>query len=156
MIAHRSGRLIEAEVFDALGNLQTATFEIAPFHPINLFGFRGDVPLTTLADDMSGGSGKDTFDFNARSDSGTTGSSRDDITDFSRGADDVIDLRDLASGKLDFRDERNFKRNNDNQLRLEDRGDDIRVEIDFNGDRRADCAIDVEDINRLKDSDFLL
>ncbi|MEO1198004.1 MAG: hypothetical protein AAFX39_02040, partial [Pseudomonadota bacterium] len=107
-------------------------------------------------DTLTGGSGKDTFDFNARSDSGTTGSSRDDITDFSRGEDDVIDLRDLVSGRLDFRGDRNFQRNNDKQLRLEDTGRDIRVEIDFNGDRRSDFEIDVEDISRLRDSDFLL
>ncbi|MEO1199420.1 MAG: choice-of-anchor Q domain-containing protein [Pseudomonadota bacterium] len=123
-----------------------------------LIGGRGNDTLIGQKgkDVMTGGGGRDSFVFDGRSHSGTTGSTRDDITDFSRGQNDNIDLSGLVSGNLDFRGDRNFQRNNDNQLRLVDRGDDIRIEIDFDGDQQSDFEIDVEDIGRLTQSDFLL
>ncbi|MEO1198110.1 MAG: hypothetical protein AAFX39_02570, partial [Pseudomonadota bacterium] len=107
-------------------------------------------------DILSGGRGRDLFDFNRKDHSGTTDKSIDDIKDFSRTQKDKIDLRDLVKGKLDFAGDSPFLLGNKKQLRLEDTGDGIRVEIDFDGDRSIDFAIDIEGVGRLGKSDFLL
>ncbi|MEO1199647.1 MAG: calcium-binding protein [Pseudomonadota bacterium] len=107
-------------------------------------------------DILTGGSGKDVFDFDKASDSGKGGGKADDITDFTRGQDDVIDLSDLVSGKLAFRGDNGFKDGKDNQLIVVDRGDDVRVRIDFDGDQQSDFDIDVLNTNTLKEGDFLL
>ncbi|MEO1198101.1 MAG: calcium-binding protein [Pseudomonadota bacterium] len=107
-------------------------------------------------DILTGGNGSDTFDFNAPSDSGKGGSNADDITDFKKSEDDVIDLKGLVPGKITFRGDKNFKQGETNQLILVDTGDDVRVRIDFDGDQDSDFDIDVLDINNLREVDFLL
>ncbi|MEO1198097.1 MAG: calcium-binding protein [Pseudomonadota bacterium] len=107
-------------------------------------------------DTLTGGSGADVFDFNDPSASGRGGSRADDITDFKRSQDDIIDLTGLVSGKIAFRGDRGFRDGRDNQLIVVDRGDDVRVRIDFDGDQQSDFDIDVLDVNTLRDSDFLL
>jgi Ca2+-binding RTX toxin-like protein len=113
------------------------------------------------ADTLTGGANADKFDFNAVIESGLTTATRDRITDFRRGTDD-IDLRTLDAkagvsgnqaftfiGKQDFHDRKG-------ELHIVDTGPNIRVEGDTNGDGNADFQIMVLGVSTLSKGDFLL
>ncbi|MEO1200963.1 MAG: calcium-binding protein [Pseudomonadota bacterium] len=104
-------------------------------------------------DRMDGGRGNDRFEFNDRDDSGR-GNNADRIRDFERG-DDEIDLRDLVGGKLDFIRNDDFD-GSGRQVRIEDNGRNVTVEIDLNGNGRPNMEIDVLDVGTLGKADFLL
>ncbi|MEO1199417.1 MAG: calcium-binding protein [Pseudomonadota bacterium] len=107
----------------------------------------------TGKDILTGGNGDDIFDFDDRSHS-REGNQADDITDFERG-EDVIDLEDLFQGTLNFIGQDAFDRQ-DGQVRIEDTGSDLTIEIDLSGNGQANMAIDVLDIGTLRAGDFLL
>ncbi|MGH6734972.1 MAG: autotransporter-associated beta strand repeat-containing protein [Methyloceanibacter sp.] len=99
-----------------------------------------------------GDAGRDFFDFNSIKDS-VVGGKRDKLMDFSRGQDDMIDLRGIPGkfkfiGKDDFSDTKG-------ELRYEDKGSKVIVQGDTNGDGKADFEIFVN-IGSLVKSDFFL
>lgn len=114
------------------------------------------------ADKHWGGRGADRFVFERESDTGTASNARDIIKDFNRGQDDRIDLRPMdakqgRSGNQQFefigRDGFSETRG---ELRISDRGDDIVVLGDRDGDGRADFSILVENVSGLNSGDFFL
>lgn len=105
---------------------------------------------------FTGGKGADIFDFNAIGDS-KTGSSRDQITDFSRSQKDKIDLSGIdantkKSGNQAFKfiDDDGFGKT-PGELRFKSNV----VQGDVNGDGKADFEIGV-DISKLVSGDFIL
>ncbi|MEO1199842.1 MAG: calcium-binding protein, partial [Pseudomonadota bacterium] len=105
-------------------------------------------------DDLTGNSGRDTFDFNDIAESGRN-SKADTITDFERGKD-VIDLKGIIGPTFDFIGTDKFDRGGDNQVRIDDQGRTVIVEIDIDDDRNSEMEIEVLDVGRLNASDFLL
>jgi Ca2+-binding RTX toxin-like protein len=113
------------------------------------------------ADTLIGGANADKFDFNALTDSGLTTATRDRITDFQRGTDDIdlrtIDARAGVSGNQAFKfiGTQGFH-DRKGELRIVDTGPNIRVEGDTNGDGNADFQILVLGVSTLTKGDFLL
>ncbi|MBB1250339.1 calcium-binding protein [Rhizobium sp. G21] len=109
------------------------------------------------ADALIGGGGSDRFVFVATSDSRANGN-HDVIGDFNRGQNDDVDLSAIdaktgQSGNQSFR----FIGGGDftgtaGQLRFEDSF----VFGDVNGDRKADLAIELKDVNSMNGGDFIL
>ena len=103
-------------------------------------------------DTMTGGGGADVFLFET-----TLTSARqtpDQISDFRRGVDD-IDLHTLAGPKLIFRGTAGFVEGAP-QLRLVVQGQNTLVQVDVNGDGRADMALLCLGATGLTAGDFLL
>ena len=121
----------------------------------------------TGRDVMTGGTGFDDFDFNAISETGKTGSTRDRILDF-RHLQDDIDLRDIDAkagvagnqafkliGTQGFHDVKGELRYT--KINLSGTANDKTVvEGDVNGDGRADFQIELKGIIGLTTADFLL
>ena len=118
-------------------------------------------------DTLTGGADPDVFDLNALNESAVGAASRDVITDFQRGLDD-IDLRDIdaaasRSGDQGFRfiGTQDF-RGREGELRYQTfdqagTANDITVVSgDINGDRIADFEIEIVGIVQLSSGDFLL
>lgn len=112
------------------------------------------------ADRLTGGPGADNFIFQAIAESRSTG--RDTITDFSRPQRDVIDLKEIdANTKLagnqafSFISTKVFS-GKAGELRIQKVGNDMHIQGDVNGDKKADLYI-VSDIalNFVK-ADFIL
>ena len=118
-------------------------------------------------DTMTGNEGHDTFVFESILDTGKTRSTRDVITDFTRGEDLVdlaaVDANVLMDGDQAFswRGERGFS-GSAGELRFVrennpgSANDRTIVEGDVNGDRIADFQIELAGLHRLTDHDFLL
>lgn len=111
------------------------------------------------ADTLSG-AGLDTFAFINLSDSTAKASSRDTILDFASG--DHIDLSAIdASSKakgmqsFPFLGEHDFD-GKAGELRYEKQGSHILIHADVDGDRHADFALQVDDVTKLTQHDFLL
>ena len=118
-------------------------------------------------DTMTGNEGADTFVFESTLETGKTRSTRDVITDFTRGEDMVdlatIDANVLVNGDQAFiwRGEQGFtgvagqlhfiRENNPGAA-----NDRTIIEGDVNGDRIADFQIELTGLHRLTDQDFLL
>ncbi|HEY8382528.1 MAG TPA: calcium-binding protein [Microvirga sp.] len=125
-------------------------------------GADNDVLTGGLARDfLTGGAGRDLFDYNASNETGKTGASRDQILDFKRGQDD-IDLRTIdASTKkggnqaFKFIGENGFS-NTAGELRINDLGTNVIVQVDRNGDGRVDFEILVRGVGTMVKGDFLL
>lgn len=121
-----------------------------------LFGGQGKDLLT-------GGAGADMFIYKAVGDSTVAASGRDTITDFKHGQHDRIDLSaiDAISGRsgnqdFDFIGTHAFT-GHAGELRIKASGDGFLVQADVNGDKSADFAILVDDVNAaLKAGDFIL
>ncbi|MFO1171896.1 MAG: calcium-binding protein [Hyphomicrobiaceae bacterium] len=121
----------------------------------------------TGRDVMTGGVGLDDFDFNAISETGKTGSTRDRILDFKHLEDD-IDLRDIdaksgVSGNQAFKfiGTQGFHdvKGELHVLKINPSGtanDKTVVEGDVNGDGRADFQIELKGLIGLTKGDFLL
>jgi serralysin len=112
-------------------------------------------------DVMTGGAGADLFDFDHIRESGRTSLTRDQITDFRRGVDD-IDLRSIdastqraGNNKFAFIGFLGFS-GVAGELRLHDAGKHIVVQGDVNGDGRSDFEILVRNVSYLSAGDFLL
>ena len=118
-------------------------------------------------DTLTGGAGADVFDYDALADSPVGAGSRDVITDFQRGLDD-IDLRDIdtntaRSGDQSFRfiGTQEF-RGREGELHYQafdqdgTANDFTLVSGDVDGDRIADFEIEIIGIVQLTSSDFLL
>ncbi len=134
-----------------------------------LFGLAGDDYLNGGKDRdiLTGGEGKDTFDFNNKSHSGTTGTTRDLITDFN-GADDVIDLltidassKTAGNGAFTFIETSGFHKVA-GELRYSQKNvvgtdnDRTIVAGDVNGDGKADFQIALKGLITLAADDFIL
>ena len=120
-------------------------------------------------DILTGGAGADTFIFTAVSDSGTSASTRDIITDFVKGEDRIdlsaIDANSLSQGNQAFiflpnagaaftgvRGQLQFS-----YLDLAGTADDRTIVAgDINGDRAADFQIELHGLIALAQSDFIL
>jgi len=124
-------------------------------------GGDGDDDLTggKGADSQTGGLGADTFFFLALSDSTKKASGRDSILDFHRAEDDLIDLSAIDAKKGKGNQEFKFIKKQDfhdkkGELRYKVKDGDAYVQGDVNGDGKADFAIVVEHVSKLKASDF--
>jgi Ca2+-binding RTX toxin-like protein len=126
-------------------------------------GAGGDV-LTGFGgrDTLTGGADGDTFIFTKLSDSGTKAFTRDVITDFVGGGQDLIDLSAIdANGKLagdpvfNFIGRANFS-HTAGQLRESFSGGDTIVSGDVNGDGKADFSILLKGHVLLFDFDIVL
>ncbi len=110
-------------------------------------------------DKLTGGSGYDNFDFNARNETGKTAATRDVITDFVHGIDDIdlsqIDASTSRSGNQAFRfigtiDFRGVA----GELHYSHVGSKTIIEGDVNGDGRADFQIELLGRKVLSGGDF--
>jgi Ca2+-binding RTX toxin-like protein len=118
-------------------------------------------------DTLTGGADRDVFDFNALADSAVGAPSRDVITDFQRGLDDIdltgIDANTSRSGDQGFRfiGTQDF-RGREGELRYQTfdqtgtANDTTVISGDINGDRIADFEIEIVGIVQLASGDFLL
>jgi Ca2+-binding RTX toxin-like protein len=120
------------------------------------------------ADDLTGGSGADQFIFSSLSDSGKTSATRDVITDFAAGIDDIvldgIDANSLVAGVQDF----TFLAGTNAdftgvagqlrflQLSAPGTGGITLIQGDVNGDQIADFSIELHGHVALTAGDFLL
>lgn len=127
-----------------------------------LFGGAGDDILIggTNRDWLTGGAGRDTFRFNAANES--KGGAMDRIMDFTRG-EDVIDLSPMdANTKMAGNQAMTFIGTGEftrtaGQLRYERMDDYTQIEVDLNGDGKADFGIRLEGFQyKLAASDFIL
>lgn len=117
----------------------------------------------TGRDTLTGGAGADMFVFGKTLETGKTQASADVITDFSAAEGDLIDLSGIdaistgrgSNDAFSFIGTEAFTRVA-GQLRYETAGDDLFVSGDTNGDGRADFLIQLNAINSLNASDFLL
>lgn len=116
------------------------------------------------ADDLYGGpsdGAADTFKF-LKGESGTTASTWDQLYDFVSGID-KIDLSgidgDPKTGRQPVRLVTKFEApgsKTDGQFRIVDTGANVNVEIDLNGDKKADMIIQVMNVASLAAGDFVL
>jgi Ca2+-binding RTX toxin-like protein len=112
-------------------------------------------------DTLTGGGGADDFVYRTRTDSGFTSATRDVITDFRRGVDDIdlrlIDANTKAGGNQAFKfiGAQSFHKK-PGELHFRDAGLHVIVEGDVNGDGRADFAILVQNVSALSAGDFIL
>jgi Ca2+-binding RTX toxin-like protein len=112
------------------------------------------------ADELHGGVGKDVFVFNDLSDSTVNAGGRDTIVDFSRGDQidlSAIDANSQTKGNQDF----SFIGTDDfdgkaGELRYEKHGSDVFVFADTDGDKHADFALQLDDVDKLAKHDFML
>jgi Ca2+-binding RTX toxin-like protein len=113
------------------------------------------------ADAQTGGLGADTFFFLSVKDSTKKASGRDTILDFHHAEGDEIDLSAIDArkgrgnqdfefiGKKGFHDEKG-------ELRYKVKNGDATVEGDTNGDGKADFAIVIDGVTKLREADFEL
>lgn len=115
-----------------------------------LIGGAGNDRLTGGAgrDVLTGAAGRDVFVFATRTDSADT------ITDFHSRTDD-IDLTALSGRKILFRGTADFS-GHAPQVRYDMTKTGATVQVDLNGDGRADLTIKLPDVARLLAGDFLL
>lgn len=109
------------------------------------------------ADKLYGGAGRDVFKFNWLEDS--FGKERDLIADFSHKQKDRIDLSlldDDAGAKMDFIGDDKFSRSEGEVRFQQTKGGVTQVQVDLDGDGKADFAVDVKGHLDLVASDFLL
>lgn len=134
-----------------------------------LSGGAGNDVITggTGKDTLTGGTGLDDFDFNALSETGKTAGSRDRITDFAHGQDDIdlrtIDANAKISGNQSFKfiGKAAFHKvaGELHYVRVNATGtvnDKTIVEGDTNGDGRADFQIELTGLKTLTSTDFIL
>jgi Ca2+-binding RTX toxin-like protein len=137
-----------------------------------LRGFAGSDTLQGLAGDdtligglgrdfLTGGIGSDSFNFNIIKESGKTSSTRDVITDFTRG-EDHIDLKSIdadthhkGNQAFHFIGQKGFH-DQDGELRIKVTSSGVVVQGDVNGDGRADFQIEVDSLSALSKGDFIL
>ncbi|MFO1107156.1 MAG: calcium-binding protein [Amaricoccus sp.] len=113
-------------------------------------------------DALRGGAGSDRFVFRSTNESGIAAAARDEILDFRHGQHDRIDLAAIdansdAAGnqRFDFIGTARFH-GASGELRVSDKGADLLVSGDINGDKHADFTILLAGIDGLQASDFLL
>lgn len=108
------------------------------------------------ADQLYGGAGRDVFQFYQQSDS--MGRTRDLIGDFSRTQKDRIDLAQLDGDveiKLDFIGDDRFSKS-EGEVRFQQVKGATQIQVDLDGDGKADFALDVRGSHDFVASDFLL
>jgi len=111
------------------------------------------------ADTLGGGSGADIFLFSRISDS--MDKAFDTITDFARGEDDInlrrIDANEDARGNqaFDFIGKEHFHKEA-GELRFDVTGGSATIAGDTDGDGKADFLLVLEDVGKIKASDFIL
>jgi serralysin len=109
------------------------------------------------ADKLYGGAGRDVFRFNWSEES--AGKQRDLVADFSHKQKDRIDLSlldDNADAKMDFIGEAKFSKS-EGEVRFEQmKGGVTQVQVDLDGNGKADFAVDIKGHLDLVASDFLL
>jgi Ca2+-binding RTX toxin-like protein len=119
------------------------------------------------ADRLTGGPGADTFHFLTLKDSTKKAIGRDTILDFSRAEGDKIDLEPIDALKGDGTSESKFKfigkqkfsdvnTKNKGELRYVVKNGDALVQGDIDKDNKPEFAILLEDVTKLKATDFFL
>ena len=117
----------------------------------------------TGADKLYGGAdeARDIFVF-LKGDSGKTSKTWDQVFDFKSGTD-KIDLSgidgDPAKGHQDLRFVSKFAKpgsKTDGQFRVVDDGKHVKIEIDYNGDKKPDMIIHVLNVDKLVAADFIV
>jgi Ca2+-binding RTX toxin-like protein len=107
----------------------------------------------TGRDLLTGGAGADVFVYEALADS--VGRDRDRILDFSQADGDRIDLSAVFGGTIDFIEGAAFS-GIAGQLRQSTSGTSTLLELDTDGDKRANLLIGVDGAITFTDADFLL
>lgn len=102
-------------------------------------------------DILAGGRGADLFSFAAPTDSRANPGNRDVITDFNRNEGDLIDL--TALGALNFNDSGRFGGTAGEIIATATRGGTL-VQVDLDGDLRADFSVMVTGATSIRASDF--
>ena len=113
------------------------------------------------ADVMSGGSGADTFFYASILESTNKASGRDTILDFNRTEDDEIDLKAIdakqGAGNQEFKwIGKNGFHGKKGELRYKVKDGDVHVQGDTDGNGKADFVIVLDNISKIKVSDFEL
>jgi DNA-binding beta-propeller fold protein YncE len=109
-------------------------------------------------DELTGGAGKDRFDFNSYQDIGNTVNVHDIITDFMSGQD-KIDLKDIDAD-LSRRGDQSFKLVNEftgrsGELMINNDGTSTFVNGDVDGDRQHDFIIELTGLPLITSADFI-
>lgn len=109
-------------------------------------------------DELTGGAGKDRFDFNSYQEIGNTVNVHDIITDFMSGQD-KIDLSDIDAD-TSRRGDQSFKLVNEftgrsSELTVRNDGQSTFIEGDVNGDRQHDFMIELTGLPLITSADFI-
>jgi Ca2+-binding RTX toxin-like protein len=124
-----------------------------------LFGDVGDDSLTGMRgrDTLTGGTGADLFVFETAKDSGSGRKQADVLADFNGADGDRIDLSGIgrADDSLSFIGRKAFS-GTAGEVRFGVPGDDALVQLDLNGDGKADFMLRLEDVTALTAADFIL
>lgn len=136
--------------------------KVLNFENVKGTGFDDVLIASNAVNELSGGGGADRFIFGNLKASGPTATTQDSVLDFSKSEGDKIDLSGLHApgGAFHFIGTNvEFNSNDPGQVRAYWTGTGQIVELDVDGDKKADFSIELVDVNHnntLASSDFFL